>query len=243
MAKRSGFDSVLLSSVDGLPLLGISCTVYDANNNQATLYTTKAGGGTITQPIVTSSGTAGAIRFWVAPGYYEVEVTDTESPARITTRRIPFNAVAGDVAGIDFNQLEMPNNSIVTNHINNKAVTQGKIGDNAVGLLQSKLIVKENNVITSANGNQVVASIALNPGRYFTQCMVGLNGGGGFWNFEANGGSATCSPNNFATYNTFGNYLSSLVVVTTATTLRVMSNPAVNGTTRRGYLFAVGIED
>jgi hypothetical protein len=106
MAKRSGFDEVLIDSTTGLPMYDVECTVYDANNSQATVYQTKAGGSLVAQPIVTESSNGGLVQFWAEPGYYEVEVEDTEIPARFATRRIPFNAVAGDADGIAESQID-----------------------------------------------------------------------------------------------------------------------------------------
>jgi hypothetical protein len=109
MSARSGFDGVLLSSTDGLPLIGIDVTVYEADGvTEATVYNSKVAGSAVTFPIVTSSGNGGLIQFWAEPGYYEIEAVDNEEiPARITPRRIPFNAVAGDVSGIPDTQVDL----------------------------------------------------------------------------------------------------------------------------------------
>lgn len=140
MSARSGFDGVLNDGSTGMPLEGLKITVFDANNQQATIYTSKTGNTLKSQQFLTPS--SGIIQFWVEPGYYEVEVEDTEIPARIVTRRIPFNAVAGDDGGINLSQVEIPDlsisgtkiaaNSISNNRLVNKTIEAGKIKDDTI---------------------------------------------------------------------------------------------------------------
>ena len=163
MSARSGFDGVLNSSTDGLPLIGIECTVYDANDEEATIYAAKTGGSQIPQPIETSSGNGGLIQFWVEPGYYEIGVEDTEPEPRITPRRIPFNAVAGDADGISSNQIEIitaneiDNNAVTESKILNLAVSQGKIANNAVSF--GKLVAPTEGTPTVLNSHNVASKV------------------------------------------------------------------------------------
>lgn len=104
MAKRSGWDGSFLSPVDGLPMSGVQCTVYNSVGSAATIYETKTGGTLKANPFTTSSN--GVLTFYADPGYYEIEVADTQIPARFTTRRIPFDAVAGDDEGVAGKQID-----------------------------------------------------------------------------------------------------------------------------------------
>ena len=153
MAERSGFAGVLNSSTTGLPLIGIECTVYDANDDEAVIYTTKNGGSTISQPIVTSSGNGGLIQFWTEPGYYEIGVEDTEIPARITPRRIPFNAVAGDVAGIAGNQIDTIKDEVWTGYAyGTSTITIGSIPPGKyIGMLVSDSAAKQGITVNSGS--------------------------------------------------------------------------------------------
>jgi len=141
MAARSGFDGVFNNAADGKPMANLECYVYDSTNSLATIYAGKTGSTLKSQGFLTVPN--GVIEFWTNPGYYELEVRDTEIPARVTTRRIPFNAVAGDDAGIDFDQLEIPagsitNPNIANNNINasqkilDLSVSTGKIANGAI---------------------------------------------------------------------------------------------------------------
>jgi hypothetical protein len=171
MAQRSGFDGVLLSSVDGLPMFGIECTVFNANGSEATIYAAKTGNALLSNPVVTNIGTGGIVKFWVAPGYYEIEAVDvSETPARITPRRIPFNAIAGDVQGIDLNQLPV---NIPGSQLQDLSVGAGKIENLALGAGK----VKTGSYYASGVNSATVSGIP--PGKYFgilTTNQSGKNG-------------------------------------------------------------------
>ena len=131
MAQRSGFDAVFLND-EGQPLIGLSIRVLDSEGNLAQIYDTKTGTTLKAQPIITAAATNGLVQFWAEPGYYQVEVSDTEIPARISSRVVPFDAVAGDTVegseGISLSQLPI----ITESKIGTNAVTESKIGTNAV---------------------------------------------------------------------------------------------------------------
>jgi len=166
---------------------------------------------------------------------------------RISTTMLQNDSVTSDKLRDDAST--DGNRAVTTNHIRDLAisesklasgaVTQLKIGSSAVGHSQSKFIVKENNVITSTSGDVIVASISLNPGTYYMQALGPLGSGGAqTWTITTSGGAATFSPS-VATYNT-SDYIYSIVTVTSATQLRVMSNASGS---RRGYLFVIGMEN
>ena len=164
MPSRSGFDAVLVDS-QGVPMSNISVTVLKTDGSPAVIYQSKSGGPIKAQPIITDSSNGGLIQFWADPGYYQVRATDLEVPARIATRFIPFDAVAGDMnGGIDSDQVSLTdeitssmlqNNSVTTNKIANSQVTTAKIADSQV--TTSKLA--DGSVTTSKIGDgQVTAA-------------------------------------------------------------------------------------
>lgn len=289
MSQRSGFDSVFIGS-SGNPLINISATVLDGLNNPVTVYESKTGGAAKAQPIVTSSALPGHVSFWAEPGYYQVEITDNQIPARFATRKIPFDAVAGDTTsgseGIDSNQIDLTNmtnriatsmlqndsvtsdklrddastdgnRAVTTNHIRDlaistaklatSAVTQGKIGSSAVGLPQSKLIIDQDNRAVSASGEQIVAAIDLNPGKYLVFALPVQSGATSpLWNVRISGGAATMESSQLSlssSYNSgFNSFLTGILIVTSATQLRL--NYSSNSTaTRTGELTVIGMEN
>jgi len=137
MAQRSGFDAVFLND-QGQPLTDLNIRVLDGNGNQVQVYETKTGTSLKPQPITTISANKGLVQFWADPGYYQVEVSDTQIPARIATRVVPFDAVAGDTTlgaeGISLSQVPTVTNS----KIGEAAITESKIGDRQVGTLKIK---------------------------------------------------------------------------------------------------------
>lgn len=103
MAKRSEFSDVVID-LEGNALDGISVSVvHVGTSNEATLYTTRTGGGTKTNPFETTSN--GLVEFYADPGTYEITFTDTELTPRISERTIVWEAVSGDDQGIDIMQL------------------------------------------------------------------------------------------------------------------------------------------
>lgn len=137
MAQRSGFDAVFLND-QGQPLTDLNIRVLDTNGNQVQVYETKTGTSLKPQPITTISANKGLVQFWAEPGYYQVEVSDTQIPARIATRVVPFDAVAGDASlgseGISLSQLPIITNS----KIGDNAITESKIADRQVSTLKIK---------------------------------------------------------------------------------------------------------
>jgi hypothetical protein len=141
MAKRSGFDAVFLNE-EGEPLNNLNIRVLNSDGNLAQIYNTKTGTSLKAQPIVTNAANNGLVQFWAEPGYYEVEVSDTEIPARISSRVVPFDAVAGDTTlnneGISLSQLptivesKIGTNAVTRNKILNGEIVESKIGTNAV---------------------------------------------------------------------------------------------------------------
>lgn len=103
MSARSQYSDVVLDT-SGNALEDISVTVKIAGTNtNATIYSTRAGGGTLTNPIVTTA--TGLVQFWAPPGSYDLTFHDTTLPARIDDRTITFEAVSGADGGIDGGQL------------------------------------------------------------------------------------------------------------------------------------------
>lgn len=144
MPSRSGFDAVLVNS-SGVPMSNISITVLKSDGTQATVYQSKTGTSIKAQPIVTDSSNAGLIQFWADPGYYQVRATDLNVPARIATRFIPFDAVAGDMnGGIDSDQITLTN-EITSSMIQNDAITTAKIGNSQITTAK----IADNNITTS----------------------------------------------------------------------------------------------
>lgn len=140
MGQRSGFDGVFVDT-DGTPLVNISASILDGDNNPVTVYAAKTGAAEQAQPITTTSALPGLVKFWAEPGFYQVEITDNEIPERFGSRKIPFDAVAGDTTsgseGISVSQLDLADeitdsmlktNSVTTNKIVDDAVTSPKLG-------------------------------------------------------------------------------------------------------------------
>jgi microcystin-dependent protein len=92
------------------PLDNIRVSVYRLNPDGSrqgalpTLYTSRAGAGTKSNPFLTD--TTGAIEFWADAGQYEVELVDQNATKRMTDRTaalgtaIGFSAVPGIESGI-----------------------------------------------------------------------------------------------------------------------------------------------
>lgn len=135
MPQRSGYDGVFISDTDGTPLIGLNIAVYNSSGTTlSTIYEGKNSSAIKDNPFVTSSGNGGLVKFWVNPGYYEIEVSDP-SFNRIGTRRVPFDAVAGDAItgneGISLDQIpQIPLTKIPEipeSQIQNAAITTSKI--------------------------------------------------------------------------------------------------------------------
>ena len=83
---------------DGTPVTGASVYVYNARTLvQATVYSTEGGGGTLTQPLATTSG---VIPGWLDEGEYDLAYTYGVSSG---TRR--FNAIVGGNPKLATNQV------------------------------------------------------------------------------------------------------------------------------------------
>lgn len=108
MAKRSNFIRTMLKA--GLPLASIRVNLYTASTNTlATVYRDKTTASVWTNPFFTSS--TGIMNFWANPGTYDVAIDDP-TLARITARRLPWEAVSGDSEGLAGTQID--NNSGTT---------------------------------------------------------------------------------------------------------------------------------
>jgi len=95
---RSQFDTVVIDS-EGNALDNITVNVYlQGTTTPVTIYSTKGGGGTITNPITT--GASGLVQFWAPPGTYDVKFHDSELPARISDRTFAWESLSGADAGI-----------------------------------------------------------------------------------------------------------------------------------------------
>ena len=167
MAERSGFDGVLIRET-GVPAEGILWTVYDADNNEAVIYADKSSGAFKTNGVDPTDAT-GLIQFWVEPGYYEIEVDDTVGD--LATRRIPFNAVAGDVDGIDSLQIDLSN---MTDRI-----TQDMLADNSVGTGQLKIWSDTaTGLTTGSSAEATMVYVNYIPvGKYFVSATIGKASG------------------------------------------------------------------
>lgn len=119
MAKRTQFYAVA-SDEEGNSLEDITVTVYDVGTlNEATIYGQRTGGSTT--PSEFDTGEDGVATFWAPSGSYDVVFHDATLPARIDDYTVNFNAVSGDVAGIDGAQIE-------NSGIENLQIANGTIG-------------------------------------------------------------------------------------------------------------------
>lgn len=104
MSYRSQFDTVAIDA-QGNALSNVNASVFDAGTtNLVTIYSTRSGGGTLSNPITTPS--TGLVQFWASPGSYDIKFEDNEFPARITTRTIGWEAVSGEDDGISWVQID-----------------------------------------------------------------------------------------------------------------------------------------
>lgn len=104
MAERSQYDEPVIDTA-GNALANIQVSVYlETSPVLATLYSTRSGGGTISNPITT--GITGLVSFFADPGVYRLELHDTEVPERISDRTIYWDSVSGDDDGIPVSLIE-----------------------------------------------------------------------------------------------------------------------------------------
>jgi microcystin-dependent protein len=95
---RSQFDTVVVDS-SGNALNNITVYAYQqGTTTPITIYSTKGGGGTLTNPITTGSN--GLVQFWAPPGTYDIKFHDATLPARISDRTFTWDAVSGADDGI-----------------------------------------------------------------------------------------------------------------------------------------------
>ena len=129
--------------------------------------------------------------------------------------------------------------SVDTNNIKVDAVTQPKIADNAVGAAQAKVRVLWDSQISSTSGEQTVASIFVQPGRYMVYGKTAQ--AGGTWKIDKDStGTATFSEGTGSiSRSSFSDYWQ-LVEVTSGTNLRLRSNDTGS---RAGWLYIIGIEN
>jgi hypothetical protein len=128
MAKRTQFDNVVIDTL-GNALSNIEVGVYNVGTNTlSTIYTTRTGGTTKTNPFTTTSN--GLVSFFTDPGTYEVRLHDLNGTPRISDRTIYHDSVGGDTQGIAGTQVEDSGISAV--RIASDAVTNPKVADNAI---------------------------------------------------------------------------------------------------------------
>jgi hypothetical protein len=203
MAKRSGYDGVLNNAADGKPMADLEVTVKTAADTSATIYTTKTGGTLKSNPITTNS--TGLIQFWVEPGYYELAIRDTIIPKRVSDRRIPFNAVAGDIAGIDINQIEIPTGSIEAEHI--ALATYYNVGNPVSGTYSDKTFASVSSVV---------------PGFYHATGQISHDGAGADnLRFTASSGAATIFNSTYQAAGTEHHSVSAIIIVTSTATIQL----------------------
>jgi hypothetical protein len=226
MAQRSGYDGVFISSEDGKPMDGVVWTVYNASGNLATIYETKSGSALMPNSGSNTTTDNGLVRFWAAPGYYEIEVEDSEVPARFTERRIPWSAVAGDDDGISIEQIDISN-----------TINQSMIMDEAVGKAELKIYAENFSNATNANHTGTIVSATNIPAGVYQVTTVAALSGGGKPGFEVTSGTGTfkqttpgsgTNPSGFTT-------MCGILTCTTTCSIRLygttLNSPATNSMT------------
>ncbi len=157
MSQRTKYDNVVIDT-NGNALANAQVDVYTVGTTTpVSIFSTRSGGGTIANPIVTTS--TGLVSFWVPPGTYDIKFSDTLASPRFSTRTVTFEAVSGDTAtgGIAWTQMEagtaskvvqtdasgdiifadiatagIPADSITSTQIGPSAVTASELATNAV---------------------------------------------------------------------------------------------------------------
>jgi hypothetical protein len=204
MPQRSGYDGVFISDIDGTPLIGLNIAVYNSSGaTLSTIYESKTSSAIKDNPFATTSGNGGLVRFWVNPGYYEIEVSDP-SLARIGTRRIPFDAVAGDTItgneGISIDQVPQ----ITEAKIGTSAVSATKLAATAVkaGKVDLRTFSTGLGTTQTADADNLLNSQAsVAPGTYLAIGEIKLSSTTSFYynfpRFEISSGEGTVTATNF----------------------------------------------
>jgi microcystin-dependent protein len=88
---RWQYDNVVIDQ-QGNALDNIQVTVYeDDTEAEATIYAAKTGGTTLPNPFNTTN--TGLVQFFLEPGTYRIEWTDTELPIRVADREIYVESI------------------------------------------------------------------------------------------------------------------------------------------------------
>jgi hypothetical protein len=137
VAKRTKFDDVVIDD-EGNGLADVQVNVYEVGTvTPATIYTTRAGVGTKSNPFITTPG--GLVQFYADPGTYDVVFSDTEIPERVSDRTITWEAISGDDEGISLAQLPLsiPAANLAAGaalaNLANDSITGAKIAAGAIG--------------------------------------------------------------------------------------------------------------
>lgn len=131
MTTRAQYDSPV-QDVQGTVYALVQATVYlTGTGTPATIYATKSGGGTLSNPIITDSN--GIVQFWAEPGSYDITFHDTAVPARFADRTITWEAVSGATDGIGWAQIDKPTSGIPGADLADNSVTNAKMADDSVG--------------------------------------------------------------------------------------------------------------
>jgi hypothetical protein len=261
MPQRSGYDGVFISDVTGLPLAGLDIKVYNSSGTTlSTIYEGKSSSATKENPFSTTSANGGLVKFWVNPGYYEIEVSDGTGANRIGTRRIPFDAVAGDTItgneGISLDQIPV----VTESKIGTSAISATKLGALAVksGKVDLKTYSTGVGDTKSADGDNLLNSQASVPaGTYLAIGEVKLSVSSGtfyyeFPRFVISSGSATVTYNDF---NAIPEYIvdsdttaktevvshAAIIAVTSTATIQQKIIHVGSGKDSRGGFILIGI--
>lgn len=129
---RSGYFDVIWDIDDTTgaaePLDDIEVHVYLAGTTDpADIYQARSGASAVDNPFLTVDG---RVEFFADPGQYDIFVTDTQVPARVADKTVPFDSVPGASQGIPGSLIA--NGGINTARIADGAVTTGKIADDAI---------------------------------------------------------------------------------------------------------------
>lgn len=190
---RSGFDSVFIDT-EGTPIVGLSAIVLNEDNEQVTVYEAKTGLAPRTQPMTTTSAAPGLLTFWAEPGFYQIQISDNQNPPRFSSRKIPFDAVAGDTTsgneGIVASQIRLTS-AVTTNMLQNDSVTADKLRDDAS--TDSNRAVTRNHI----RNESVTASktkIRTYTASGFTTCTISSIPAGKYLGAYASGSSSKDGP-------------------------------------------------
>ncbi len=155
----------------------------------------------------------------------------TDSVRAVTTNHIRDKAVTD--TKLSSSSSVNGDRAVDTNHIKTDAVTQAKIADNAVGAAQAKVRVLWATGSSSSSGEQVLASVFVQPGRYM---VLIKSAGAGTMQLTSTGAATLSEPG----ANTAPGEKWQLVEATNGTTLQMKSTTTG---TRTGHIYVIGIEN